>query len=153
MTQILDVNPEFVVRLGQNDSSLSARDIEERNKSGVICNIPGDKGGRCSTVTIMQGIDYLKGLTGVCGVAAGPRVCARISCSYNAAIWLCNDNAWYIQPSCSYLGTYAEDIVSTCAHVDFNSGTKGWGTQWSDTVNGQEFDTDNYNVIVGVDSC
>jgi hypothetical protein len=37
--------------------------------------------------------------------------------------------------------------------VDFNSGTKGWGNQRDDRVYGQEFDTDTYKVIVGVDSC
>ncbi|KEY78106.1 hypothetical protein BA78_8882 [Aspergillus fumigatus] len=57
MAQILDVNPEFVASPCQNDSSLGARDIEERTK----CNIPGDKGGGCSTVTIMQRIDFPEG--------------------------------------------------------------------------------------------
>lgn len=32
MAQILDVNPEFVASPCQNDSSLGARDIEERTK-------------------------------------------------------------------------------------------------------------------------
>ncbi|KAG2025637.1 hypothetical protein GB937_002893 [Aspergillus fischeri] len=89
------------------------------------CNIPGDKGGGCSTVTIMQRIDYLKGLNGACGVGAGPRVCACISYSYNTAVALCNDNVWYIQPSCRYLGTYAEDILSKCARWTSTPGPRG----------------------------
>lgn len=38
------------------------------------------------------------------------------------------------------------------ARVDFDSGTKGWGNQWDDRVGGQQFDTDNYNIIVEVES-
>jgi hypothetical protein len=65
---------------------------------------------------ILDGIAYLQSLGfGNCGVPAGPRVCSRISCSYDSGIWLCNDNAWHIQPSCTYLASYAEDIVSRCA--------------------------------------
>jgi hypothetical protein len=82
-------------------------------------------------------------------------VCARISCSYGAAIWLCNDNTYPIWPSCRYLATYAEDILGTCADMYLAPGSKGWGLfdQRDLRVNGQEFDTDNYNVIVGVDAC
>lgn len=38
------------------------------------------------------------------------------------------------------------------ARVDFDSGTKGWGNQWDDRVGGQQFDTDNYNIIIEVES-
>jgi hypothetical protein len=46
--------------------------------------------GYAGVETIYEGIDYLNGI-GAPGVDPGPRVCARVSCSYNAAIFWCND--------------------------------------------------------------
>ncbi|KAN0114961.1 hypothetical protein V8E51_004505 [Hyaloscypha variabilis] len=45
-------------------------------------------------------------------------------------------NSYAIDPASSYLASYVLDIVSDC-----------WD-QFGDTVGGQEFDTDDYNVIV-----
>ncbi|KUJ24691.1 uncharacterized protein LY89DRAFT_727709 [Mollisia scopiformis] len=88
---------------------------------------------------IDAGIKYLKNLQGGCAV--GARSCVRISCSYNGAIYLCNDNNYAIAPSCYYLATYAEDISRDC-----------WiRWHWKAYVGGQEFDTDNYNVVVRLD--
>ncbi|RWA03429.1 hypothetical protein EKO27_g11673 [Xylaria grammica] len=47
-------------------------------------------------------------------VAAGPRVCAEVACTRNAAVWLCNDNVAPIAPLCSSLASYVADIVSSC---------------------------------------
>lgn len=40
---------------------------------------------------IDTGIAYLRGIRGDLRIRSGPRVCDRISCSHNAAIYLCND--------------------------------------------------------------
>jgi len=40
---------------------------------------------------INTGIAYLRGIRGDLRIRPGPRVCDRISCSHNAAIYLCND--------------------------------------------------------------
>jgi hypothetical protein len=93
-------------------------------------------------------IKYLRSLSGRCGVNA--RSCARISCSWTDAVWLCNDNDHYIEPSCRYLADYAANIMNACQNV------KGKGCRhsacsiggYTHLVNGQQFDTDNYNVIV-----
>jgi hypothetical protein len=91
-------------------------------------------------------IKYLKSLSGNCGVNA--RSCARISCSWTDAIWLCNDNDYYIQPSCKYLADYAGNIIGKCQNVQ-QRGCKSCAIGgYNHYVNGQQFDTDHYNVIV-----
>lgn len=106
--------------------------------------------------TIEDGIYYLQHVNALCNV--GKRSCVRISCSYDAGIYLCNDvtlscffcpthadweQNWYdIAPSCVYIASYAQDLINSCPSRLWN------GKRWYDAVCGQEFDTDNYNVIV-----
>ncbi|KAF8864871.1 hypothetical protein BDZ45DRAFT_581397, partial [Acephala macrosclerotiorum] len=91
--------------------------------------------------TIEDGIYYLQHVNALCNV--GKRSCVRISCSYDAGIYLCNDQNWYdITPSCVYIASYAQDLINSCPSRLWN------GKRWYDAVCGQEFDTDNYNVIV-----
>ncbi|KAI1407984.1 hypothetical protein F5Y13DRAFT_194831 [Hypoxylon sp. FL1857] len=90
---------------------------------------------------INQGIEYLKGKTGTCSMGPGPRVCTRISCSYKSAIWWCNDNDYSIEEDCSIWANYAQDIVDQCQTHDATA-----------RVRGQEFSTDNWNIMVGFDN-
>ncbi|KAH6676389.1 hypothetical protein B0J14DRAFT_560689 [Halenospora varia] len=92
---------------------------------------------------IREGINYLSVLFGECGVQGGPGACTRISCSYNAGIYLCNDNSYAIFPNCGYLASYADDISGQC----FIAG------RGNTLTCGQQFDTDNYNVCVHSDRC
>lgn len=50
------------------------------------CNWP-----KCWDVGIIQGIQYLRGLKGRPSNGPGPGNCGRVSCSYDNAIWWCND--------------------------------------------------------------
>lgn len=45
----------------------------------------------CSTDKIKDGANYLRGVGGLPSLAGGPGECTRVSCSYGAAIWWCND--------------------------------------------------------------
>lgn len=47
--------------------------------------------GNADVDAILEGVDYLHRLGGSANMKAGPRVCSRISCSYNSAIYACND--------------------------------------------------------------
>jgi len=40
---------------------------------------------------IKEGIDYLRGVPGKPVLGPGPGTCKRVSCSYNSAIYWCND--------------------------------------------------------------
>ncbi|KAF8855710.1 hypothetical protein BDZ45DRAFT_497621 [Acephala macrosclerotiorum] len=93
--------------------------------------------------TLRQGIDYLNNFQGVCNTGGGPGNCVRVSCSYDAAIYLCNDNEWDLVISCKDVAFYAGQIIDFC-HVM-------WGDGWHSC--GQMFDNGNYNVINRMDSC
>ena len=51
-------------------------------------------------------------------------------------------NRCSINPSCQYLASYAQDIVDRCPSNKFEN-----------YLAGQEFDTDNYNMIVSAQNC
>ncbi|PYH96552.1 hypothetical protein BO71DRAFT_174587 [Aspergillus ellipticus CBS 707.79] len=137
-SQILALNPDFKL----NDPAASttpATSKRSKEDSSIICDIPGRLSETATTDWIRSGISYLKGLDGNCGVTAGPAACARISCSYDSGIYLCNDNKKRLNVKCSKLAAYAEDIIEKCDGGEY--------------VNGQEFDTDNFNIVVAGDVC
>ncbi|KAI0099224.1 hypothetical protein GGR51DRAFT_565041 [Nemania sp. FL0031] len=75
---------------------------------------------------IDQGVDYLNHLpdSSICGNA--PKTCGRISCSWNSAIWLCNDSTSGNNPhKCNMFGQYAAEIVKECAIYDSNPRVSG----------------------------
>jgi hypothetical protein len=94
---------------------------------------------------IDAGIFYLNNLHTRLGVSA--KSCARISCSYDSTIYLCNDNGGYIEPASTYIASYAQDLVNLCTTGSFTKFPAYRKT------GGQEFDSDRYNVIVKKDSC
>ncbi|KAK7744703.1 hypothetical protein SLS62_010122 [Diatrype stigma] len=70
-------------------------------------------------------------------------VCTRISCSWDAAIWFCNDTPVEKKHSCADLASFAVDIRSECHSLI--------GKDY--VIQGQKFDVDDFNVIVGADDC
>ncbi|CEI67741.1 hypothetical protein FVEN_g9549 [Fusarium venenatum] len=153
IAQIQEINPEF--QLVEEEPEASS-ELEARSQSNIICNVGGN-GGNVDVVAARREQRYLRSLgTSVCGVDGGPGKCARISCSYGDAIWLCNDNTHYIQPRCSYLADYVDNIIARCATTTNSPPCTvrpcppSWSAQF---VRGQQFDTDRYNVIVGRSNC
>lgn len=51
---------------------------------------------------VYDGYTYLRGVPGQPRLAAGPKVCARISCSFHVAIFVCNDVRSPVLPSPFY---------------------------------------------------
>ncbi|ROV94977.1 hypothetical protein VMCG_08367 [Cytospora schulzeri] len=93
---------------------------------------------------IAEGIDYLNEVPGKPSNAPGPGECGRVSCSWSAAIWWCNDNDYqYTLDSFWEIAQGAQDIDSNCHYVD----------PWSLRIytSGQNFFTENWNVIVKYD--
>lgn len=70
--------------------------------------------GRAGVLAIKEGIDYLQGIDGYCGLDDGPYKCARVSCSWDSAIWLCNDNDTPLRVPCKDLGPFAAKIREGC---------------------------------------
>jgi hypothetical protein len=62
-------------------------------ETGLFCiPVAGQGWETTSSDTITgQGIPYLNGVTNSCDVGPGPANCVRVSCSYSAVIYLCND--------------------------------------------------------------
>ncbi|RAK97951.1 uncharacterized protein BO80DRAFT_179862 [Aspergillus ibericus CBS 121593] len=138
-SQIKALNPDFELT---DNSAVTKRkssdsDSDSDTKGNLICNIPGRFSDTAQTFWIRSGIKYLKGLEGKCGVSKGPKSCARISCSYNAGIFLCNDEELHVK--CSDLADYANDIIERCDEGEY--------------VNGQEFDDGNWNIVVAESLC
>ncbi|KAL3489206.1 hypothetical protein BJX62DRAFT_209728 [Aspergillus germanicus] len=94
---------------------------------------------------INEGIAYLRGLSGRPGMRAGPSACGRVSCSWNAAIWWCNDaNEFKLLESYNSIADGAAILSQHC----FRDGN--WEPR---VVGGQIFHETNWNVIVREDEC
>jgi hypothetical protein len=76
----------------REEGDLLARQVPG-GSTGVICvPVPGQPWyDTSSNVITGQGIPYLDQVTNPCNVGPGPGNCVRVSCSYSAAIYLCND--------------------------------------------------------------
>ena len=81
-------NPDF---LDLSSSSLNTENGEIQARAGetLACDVWNQSLARKDAID--QGITYLRGVTGKPGNGPGPNNCGRVSCSYNAAIWWCND--------------------------------------------------------------
>ncbi|KAH8668937.1 hypothetical protein BX600DRAFT_496930 [Xylariales sp. PMI_506] len=108
--------------------------LEKRVEGDFYCNVGGVT--YATTDPLEEGIQYLHGIPGDCHLGPGPALCSRVSCSYDTAIFYCNDNSYDIYVPCSTLGDRASDIWLACFQAPY-------------FVRGQVFDTDNWNVAVG----
>ncbi|KAI4861336.1 hypothetical protein F4820DRAFT_452028 [Hypoxylon rubiginosum] len=135
--QIFQMNPSFTWP-EQNTTGLS--DFPEKSLGHLTCDLANFYWAK--KFRIDDGINYLKGKTGRCYIEAGPKVCSRISCSFHSAIFWCNDNDTPLWIDCGLWSQYAQNIVDACTIDDP-----------SQEVKGQQFDTDNWNIIVGYSEC
>ncbi|KGO38353.1 hypothetical protein PEX1_068910 [Penicillium expansum] len=85
---------------------------------------------------IKEGIRYLRGVNGKPSNGPGPGNCGRVSCSYNSAIWWCNDNT-----SPKTLGGFnniadsAQVIINQCGPTEvYVSGEENHGDKWRGIV-------------------
>ncbi|KAK4143021.1 uncharacterized protein C8A04DRAFT_29246 [Dichotomopilus funicola] len=110
---------------------------DRKRATRVICgNFPSADRGRA-----IEAIQYLMTLTTAPRMGSGPGVCARVSCTNNAAVYWCNDNHGVkLLDRWEMIAQSAGFIVNTCASV-------------ATTVGGQNFESGNWNSIVRGDSC
>ncbi|KAK0739492.1 hypothetical protein B0T21DRAFT_436378 [Apiosordaria backusii] len=113
-------------------SAAAAEDPESYN-----CKVKWDEAGQLS---ILWGVEYLRTLTGTAKNGPGPGNCGRVSCSWNSAIWWCNDNDQDKELQWSQIADGAAFLNRECARD-------------SQYVKGQAFYKENWNVIVRRDSC
>ena len=101
------------VRSTMHCQGLSADEVQ----TGFSCD---PVGGNAHVPAIQDGIGYLNSLNGGCWV--NPRSCARISCSYNSAIFLCNDVSQFTLPDGRTCTCVVFGSLLTTGH-EFSSGT------------------------------
>ncbi|CZR60276.1 uncharacterized protein PAC_10172 [Phialocephala subalpina] len=130
-------------------SNVGLAQLESRNPSPrgdhYCCPINGQPNWLPAEVAVLvDGINYLNNFQGVCNTGGGPGNCVRVSCSYSAAIYLCNDNEGDLVISCKDVAFYAGQIINYCRVI--------WGHNTPMSC-GQIFDNANYNVIVHMAGC
>lgn len=90
--QLVGMNPNYDADFGL--AELDARDDKLVARSDFR-NTRTDCGpqvyGKASVDRLNSGIKYLRKLKGQPRNGGGPGACGRVSCSYNTAIWWCND--------------------------------------------------------------
>ncbi|GAM35627.1 hypothetical protein TCE0_017r04105 [Talaromyces pinophilus] len=143
------INPDFETEFPPIDhkNSIEAR-AADYSVSSYFCQ---GRWAGCSWSRIQQGISYLDGVPGRPSNGPGPGNCGRVSCSYNSAIYWCNDKLtrrdWGVKNTYQYTLDGFYDIASGASFI---GQTCLIGT---DTTSGQVFYADNWNVIVRGDSC
>lgn len=128
--QLLNLNPNYEAQLGTIDQKAAASAITRRSallhrkrQHQVVgpywdgdwkCGY-GDKGADIGAIRV--GVHYLRGLNGRPANGPGPGNCGRVSCSYNSAIWWCNDVSandqcvFFLFIGCSL---FLSSLVSAC---------------------------------------
>ncbi|KAH7346430.1 hypothetical protein BKA65DRAFT_551336 [Rhexocercosporidium sp. MPI-PUGE-AT-0058] len=106
--------------------------------------IPGKPDlNEADTEAISHGIGYLRKIGGTCGV--GVRTCARVSCSWNSAIFLCNDNPNHLDVSSNQIADYTQDLVNACDK---------YVSRWrGHAFGGRIFDNGGWQVVVLREQC
>ncbi|KAI1453082.1 hypothetical protein F4805DRAFT_478772 [Annulohypoxylon moriforme] len=112
--------------------------------SHIICKIPNALSG--SRANLLWGYDYLKKINQPCAVGGGPRKCAMLWCLSGTSIWMCNDHTDTITRDCGDMASYALDIIGNLDCITMWSGSEA-------LIQGQEFDTDGFNIIAGGGGC
>ncbi|KAI3337804.1 hypothetical protein F4824DRAFT_489063 [Ustulina deusta] len=134
--QIRDLKPDFSWSGAVEPGASSV-------EGDILCDLPWNP-PFASAFHIRQGISYLRKIHGDCTNGPGPANCGRVSCSYRSGIFFCNDNPYPTSVPCSTFGDRAWDIVQKCY---------SFGHFPIDSVHGQVFDTDGWNVIVAGADC
>ncbi|CCF35349.1 hypothetical protein CH063_01288, partial [Colletotrichum higginsianum] len=101
--------------------------------------------GNASARAIYSGIRYLRGIGGKPRLPAGPSVCSRVSCSYNAGIQWCNDAR-----QTKELASFGS-IADGAQYIDDKCHTGSPGV--SGYASGQVFHETDWNVIVWNTPC
>ncbi|KAH7356678.1 hypothetical protein BKA65DRAFT_548066 [Rhexocercosporidium sp. MPI-PUGE-AT-0058] len=126
------------------DQNSGINQLKKRFMTDINClPVAGQTWNGADVPAIDDGIAFLQNSGFMCNV--GPHSCGRVSCSWAGAIYICNNGDNEIRPSCDTVGTYVRALVDKCTHKR--------GIFWHDTIGGQVWDIDNWNVIVRRDGC
>ncbi|TDZ19976.1 hypothetical protein Cob_v006955 [Colletotrichum orbiculare MAFF 240422] len=146
--QLLAINPNYDAQFPAVFSDHNATEnlpvLDSRMASFSRHHCP-PPGSYCSPMRIREGIEYLYRVSGRPRHMPGPATCSRVSCSWNSAIYWCNDNTHDIE--LSSFGEIADGAQYVADHCTFTVGKS------YQCVSGQAFHHDNWNVLVRKDNC
>ncbi|KAK4231899.1 hypothetical protein QBC38DRAFT_450753 [Podospora fimiseda] len=145
--QLVKINPnwdeEFAPiidkRSAEFDNSLKARALDKRD--WIKCGA-GHSAARQGAIE--TGVAYLRTLSGSASRGPGPRNCGRVSCSYDSAIWYCNDNTGHSKSmQWFHIANAAQVLLDACS----------WESWYFWYVRGERWHNDGWFAIVMGDSC
>ncbi|OAQ72120.1 hypothetical protein VFPPC_00169 [Pochonia chlamydosporia 170] len=130
-------NPRSVDGFEQRSS------LEARDKFGFTPSCT-HRWTPCDAWIISDGVIYLRGVKGKPKNGPGPGNCGRVSCSYNSAIYWCNDNRSPKELNSFHdIADGADSVLLKCSY----------GSLLQRRTGGQAFHPDKWNVIVRGDNC
>ncbi|KAM7207835.1 hypothetical protein V8F20_001877 [Naviculisporaceae sp. PSN 640] len=149
---LLDLNPDLVKdvnqtawnssRPGPPDSPPDSPPTIKRDQFefGPVCGDNGYDWKPAGSWWIEEGIEYLRKVPGKPVNKPGPRACGRVSCSWNSAIWWCNDKKVEATlPSFNTIADCAQVLDWDCYYSafkvlgqNFNAGDWTCITRWED---------------------
>ncbi|QLI69713.1 uncharacterized protein G6M90_00g054910 [Metarhizium brunneum] len=150
--ELLSLNPNWDKDFGLGDK-VEAPSDETHGQLAKRTDFSNSKyfcGGRweyCNGGAIAEGRAYLYRVPGRPTNGAGPGACGRVSCSYNAAIWWCNDEK--TPKTLNSFGSIADGVYELEKHCRKYFSWNPSGV----SIAGQIFHETNWNVIVRKDKC
>lgn len=118
--------------------------LVNRQTQAIHCGWPPNYAAAPDYYEVWQGVYYLQSITGDCRANPGPGSCGRVSCSWDNAIYYCNDNNVEHWEPCRWIGDVAGSIADSCWYFNGYNGFY---------VHGQAFDYRNWNTIVAWGDC
>ncbi|KAH7407727.1 hypothetical protein BKA64DRAFT_706136 [Cadophora sp. MPI-SDFR-AT-0126] len=119
--------------------AIDSQQFEKRYATDLHClPVPGQNWHGADSVAISEGIAFLREGWKTCNV--GPHSCVRVSCSWDAAISVCNNQDKEIRPSCDLIANFAKTMSDKClVHR---------GPFQHNVIGGQYWDIENWNVNI-----
>ncbi|UNI17267.1 hypothetical protein JDV02_003624 [Purpureocillium takamizusanense] len=141
--ELVKLNPDWdATYLNDSLSTLQRRNVFG-SSPGYFCR---RRWGDALASEIRIGIRYLRGVHGRPTNGPGWGTCSRVSCSWNSAIWWCNDNK-----EAKTLGSFG-DIADGAQWVLDHCSKRQYEASNNIVTSGQVFHKDNWNVIVTKDT-
>ncbi|KAM7215774.1 hypothetical protein V8F06_008884 [Rhypophila decipiens] len=109
------INPNYLEQQFKADENDARLTITQKRDNRIIYNPRPHEWYPADPYEIKGGITYLHTIHGRPGSSARPGTCGRVSCSWNSAIWWCNDNDKPMSlDSFGVIADCASEIVDIC---------------------------------------
>ncbi|KAG6202607.1 hypothetical protein E4U35_005128 [Claviceps purpurea] len=136
------LNPRWARNLEKRKPSETSAGSAAAKPTNVLCNNGLGRWSLASASSIRNSLDNLRQVTKKPQIGRGPKLCSRLSCEGDSAIWWCNDDyAPREQNSYEEIIIAIEAILKKCTDSSSEPAL----------VRGQAFMSGNWNVIIRSD--